>query len=54
MASPVDPSGVTFRLHVSQHPGHRYVEGIDQNRRALLEIYCAVMLGTPYNDFGMH
>ncbi len=32
----------------------RYVEEADQNRQALLEIYCAVVLGTPYNDFGTH
>ena len=30
---------------------YRYVEETDQNRQALLEIYCAVVLGTPYNDF---
>jgi hypothetical protein len=29
-------------------------EETDQNRQALLEIYCAVVLGTPYNDFGTH
>jgi hypothetical protein len=33
---------------------YRYVEEDDQNRQALLEIYCAVVLGTPYNDFGTH
>jgi len=33
---------------------YRYVEEIDQNRQALLEIYCAVVLRTPYNDFGTH
>jgi hypothetical protein len=33
---------------------YRYVEETDQNRQALLEIYCAVVLGTPYNDFGTH
>lgn len=33
---------------------YRYVEEGDQNREALLEIYCAVVLGTPYNDFGTH
>ena len=32
----------------------RYVEETDQNRQALLEIYCAVVLDTPYNDFGTH
>jgi hypothetical protein len=33
---------------------YRYVEEGDQNRQALLEIYCAVVLATPYNDFGTH
>jgi hypothetical protein len=33
---------------------YRYVEEADQNRQALLEIYCAVVLGTPYNDFKTH
>jgi len=29
-------------------------EETDQNRQALLEIYCAVVLRTPYNNFGTH
>ncbi len=33
---------------------YRYVEEADQNRQALLEIYCAVVLETPYNDFNTH
>ena len=33
---------------------YRYVEEVDQNRQALLEIYCAVVLNTPFNDFGTH
>jgi len=33
---------------------YRYVEEADQNRQARHEIYCAVVLGTPYNDFGTH
>ena len=33
---------------------YRFVEVTDQNRQALLEIYCAIVLGTPYNDFGTH
>jgi hypothetical protein len=33
---------------------YRYVEEADQNRQALLEIYCAVVLETPYNEFGTH
>jgi hypothetical protein len=33
---------------------YRYVEEKDQVRQALLEIYCAVVLKTPFNDFGTH
>ena len=33
---------------------YRYVEEVDQNRQALLEIYAATVLGTKYNDFGTH
>jgi len=33
---------------------YRFVEEADQNRQALLEIYCAVVLPTHYNDFGTH
>lgn len=33
---------------------YRYVEETDQHRQALLEIYCAIVLATPYNDFGTH
>ena len=32
----------------------RYVEEIDPLRQALLEIYVAVVLKTPYNDFNTH
>jgi hypothetical protein len=33
---------------------YRFVEETDQNRQALLEIYCAIVLETRYNDFGTH
>lgn len=33
---------------------YRFVEEGDQTRQALLEIYCAVVLRTPYNDFSTH
>jgi hypothetical protein len=33
---------------------YRFVEEKDQTCQALLEIYCAVVLGTSYNDFGTH
>jgi hypothetical protein len=32
----------------------RAVEEPNQNRQALLEIYCAITLETPFNDFGTH
>jgi len=32
----------------------RYVEEVDQLCQALLEIYAAVVLRTPYNDFATH
>jgi hypothetical protein len=32
----------------------RFVEERDQVQQALLEIYCAVALKTPYNQFGTH
>ena len=32
----------------------RFVEESHQTRQALLEIYCAVALGTPYNKFDNH
>lgn len=32
----------------------RFVEEVDNTRQALLEIYCSVALGTPYNDFRTH
>ena len=33
---------------------YRFVEEPDQTRQALLEAYCAIVLETPYNDFGTH
>ncbi len=33
---------------------YRFVEEADQTRQALLEIYCAVVLGCLYNDFDTH
>lgn len=32
----------------------RAVEETDQVRQTLLEVYCAVVLTTPHNDFGTH
>jgi hypothetical protein len=33
---------------------YRYVKETNQIRQALLEMYCAIALGAPYNDFGTH
>ena len=33
---------------------YRCVEETDQTRQALLELYCAIALGCPYNDFNTH
>ena len=33
---------------------YRFVEETDQTRQALLEMYCALALQTPYNDFDTH
>ena len=33
---------------------YRFVEEMNSTRQALLEIYCAVALGTPYNTFSTH
>jgi hypothetical protein len=33
---------------------YRYVAVADQNQQALLEIYCAMVLSTRYNDFRTH
>jgi predicted GIY-YIG superfamily endonuclease len=32
----------------------RFIEEIDDNRQALLEMYVAIALGTPYTDFKNH
>lgn len=32
----------------------RFVEETDQTRQALLELYCAIALQCPYNDFDTH
>lgn len=33
---------------------YRCVAETDQTRQALLELYCAIALGCPYNDFNTH
>jgi hypothetical protein len=39
------------RIRATQY---HHVEESDQNLQAFLEIYCAIVLSTPYNDFGTH
>lgn len=33
---------------------YRFVEEADQTLQAILELYCAIALGCPYNDFNTH
>jgi hypothetical protein len=33
---------------------YRFIEETDQTRQALLELYCAIALRCPYNDFNTH
>ena len=33
---------------------YRFVEETDQTRQALLELYCAIALDCPFNDFNTH
>jgi hypothetical protein len=33
---------------------YRFVEETDQTGQALLEVYCAIVLDCPYNDFNTH
>jgi hypothetical protein len=58
--TPMNNSRRSMRLQAEHknvwcsNPGSVVGSAVDQNRQALLEIYCAVVLGTPYNDFGTH
>jgi hypothetical protein len=54
MLDPVFAAAFTAAKERIRAMDYRYVEEGDQNRQALLEIYCAVVLATPYNDFGTH
>jgi hypothetical protein len=54
MLDPVFAAAFTAAKERIRGMEYRYVEEADQNRQALLEIYCAVVLDTPYNDFGTH
>jgi hypothetical protein len=54
MSNPVFAAAFAAAKERIREMEYRYVEEVDQNRQALLEIYCAVVLGTPYNDFGTH
>jgi hypothetical protein len=54
MLDPESKAAFTGAKERIRNMEYRYVEETDQNRQALLEIYCAVVLGTPYNDFRTH
>jgi hypothetical protein len=54
MGNPAFAAAFTTAKERIRRMEYRYVEEADQNQQALLEIYCAVVLGTPYNDFGTH
>jgi hypothetical protein len=54
MLDPVFSVAFTVAKERIRRMEYRYVEEADQNRQALLEIYCAVALATPYNDFKTH
>ena len=52
--APVHTAGVGVQGVKLRAMEYRYVEETDQSCQPLLEIYCAVVLVTPYNDFGTH
>lgn len=54
MRDPVFVSAFTAAKTRIRAMDYRCVEEPDQNSQALLEIYCAIVLGTPYNDFRTH
>jgi hypothetical protein len=54
MLDPVFSTAFTAAKERIRHMEYRYVEEDDQNRQALLEIYCAIVLSTRYNDFRTH
>jgi hypothetical protein len=54
MGDPAFAAAFTAAKERIRRMEYRYIEEADQNRQALLEIYCAIVLETPYNDFGTH
>jgi hypothetical protein len=54
MLNPVFAAAFTSAKERIRGMDYQFVGEADQTRQALLEIYCAVVLGTPYNDFGTH
>jgi hypothetical protein len=54
MLDPIFAAAFTAAKERIRKMEYRYVEETNQNRQALLEIYCAVVLETPHNDFGTH
>jgi predicted GIY-YIG superfamily endonuclease len=54
MADPTFSAAIGAAKLKMRDMNYRYVEEKDQVSQALLEIYCAVVLKTPFNDFGTH
>ena len=54
MAQPEFAAGFTAAKERLNKMEIRFVEEPDQVQQALLEIYCAVALNSPYNHFGTH
>ena len=50
---PFKAAFVASKVRVSKME-YRYVYEPDPLRQCILEVYCAVVLGTPYNDFDNH
>jgi hypothetical protein len=54
MANPTFKAHFDRAKHRIRAMDFRTVEEADQTCQTLLEVYCAVVLETPYNDFGTH
>lgn len=54
MTNPAFAEGFKAAIQRLNRMQIRFVEEPDQVRQALLEIYCAIALQTPYNDFSTH
>ncbi len=54
MKNPVFVDAFTQAKERIRNMNLRFVEEKDQTKQVLLEIYCAVALRAPYNDFNTH